>query len=269
MDNPVLTAEIHHLTIGYGNVILLDDVSFLIRPGEVVGIWGKNGSGKSTLLKAFLGEAISKGEVNIIGGRKHFDSLCFISPTLSISFLPQGRRTIAQLTVRENLHLALWKYSGRSLREAAISRLCDRPVFAELKDWLDIDVSYLSGGQDLLVGLAVIELLDANIVLLDEPSDGLDLVNRDLIIEFVGNLREKGKAVILVEQVLKVLFLVSDRVYVIKPLNHSDIKTEMISTNTLVELSGDDIYSIKNSFSNNKVISSDDKLNILEVMTRY
>jgi energy-coupling factor transporter ATP-binding protein EcfA2 len=113
-------------------------------------------------------------------------------------------------------------------------------------EWvLDLEVSFLSGGQDLLLGLAMIRLMDADLVLLDEPADGLDLRNRDLTLAFVRAMQDEGKSIILIEQVLPVLFGCASRVAVIRGKN--DPADSHYLQNTLAPLTEKQVEEIRGS----------------------
>jgi ABC-type branched-subunit amino acid transport system ATPase component len=211
---------VEDLTIGYSGMPVLENINLHVSPGEVVGILGRNGSGKSTLIRTIAG-LLKEIKGKILVNKEDFlnQSVSERVMKTKLGCLLQHNRNTPNLTVRENLHLSQWSISSWTQREISIRQILSREPFNQLNPSLDELSNLLSGGQDLLLAIASLLLQKSEIILLDEPSDGLDESNRNVITELIIELKKEGKAIIMVEQLLRVLFSCSDRVYVIKSNN--------------------------------------------------
>jgi ABC-type branched-subunit amino acid transport system ATPase component len=207
-----------NLSVGYERVPVLEGVGLCARGGEVVGVIGGNGSGKSTLLQTLVGLLPPIAGDVLIGG----ESVVRVPASarvrrMRLGYVPQYGRRIPGLTVAENLHLAQWGRGSRAERRGRIERLLTEEPFDQLRGHLGEHAGALSGGQSLLLALATLRLQDSEVILLDEPSDGLVERNRWMAVELIRRMKEAGKAVVMVEQLLRVVFSVCDRVYVAGP----------------------------------------------------
>jgi len=204
--------SVENLVSGYGRIGVLDGISFAIAPGECVGILGHNGMGKTTLLRTMIGLVRTwSGTVRIDGAA--IDSL---APNrrarAGIGYVPQGRQIFPGLSVRENLHFgALAKGRPRELAESeAIAE------FPELRRLLDRPGGALSGGEQQLLALARALAGTPRLLLLDEPTEGIQPSIVQSMIERIGELRAKRRlAVLLVEQNLDFIRGLADRVLLI------------------------------------------------------
>jgi len=253
MINDPKNIEINDLTVGYDDIPLIEGINFNVKEGEIVGIFGRNGSGKSTIIRTLTGiQNAIDGDIRINGysiGHIPTDSRM---QRYRIGCLPQHNRNFSSLTVRENLHLALWRNKSWKSREEQINEFLKNQPFIVLSRRLDEYANTLSGGQDLLLGLAVSLLQNHKIIILDEPSDGLDELNKDIIIDLLLNLKKNNKIIILVEQILKVLFSVSDRVMLIRQFPS---KTDSIGqAGKLIDLASDNIKAVKSIYEDNRTI---------------
>ena len=200
------------LVSGYGRIGVLDGISLAVASGECVGILGHNGMGKSTLLRTINGLVPAwRGSVSLDGR-----SLDRLSPhqraRAGIGYVPQGRQIFPGLSVRENLHFgALAKNFAREAAEA--EALAE---FPELKRLLDRPGGALSGGEQQLLALARALAGQPKLLLLDEPTEGIQPNIVQAMIERIGDLRRrKGLAVLLVEQNLDFIRGLADRVLMI------------------------------------------------------
>ncbi len=203
---------VEDLVSGYGRIGVLDGVSLGVAAGECVGILGHNGMGKSTLLRTIVGLVPTwRGSVRIDG--KPIDKLPpHRRAHAGIGYVPQGRQIFPGLSVRENLHFgALAKHRPREQAEAeAIEE------FPELKRLLDRPGGALSGGEQQLLALARALAGAPRLLLLDEPTEGIQPSIVQAMIERIGDLRRKrGLAVLLVEQNLDFIRGLADRVLLI------------------------------------------------------
>lgn len=213
------------LTIGYGTAPLIRDVNVRVSVGEIVGLIGTNGSGKSTLLRTVAGLLPNlAGTIELNGQFARRMPVWRRIRDCAVAYLPQGKKNFSNLTTRENLHLALWKSSDDwAKRERRIAKLLKGKPFDALSPHLNEFSAVLSGGEDLLLGLAKCLLLESKLLLLDEPSAGLSESTRLLLVDLLKPLQQNA-GILLVEQSLNTVFALAARVYVIraKPIGPSN-----------------------------------------------
>ncbi|MEO6896348.1 MAG: ABC transporter ATP-binding protein [Caldimonas sp.] len=205
--------SVSKLSAGYGAIPVLHQVSMTIGAGESVGILGHNGMGKTTLLRCLIG-ALKPTE-----GRVQFDDadVTRMAPhnraRLGMAYVPQGREIFPALTARDNLRMGLVKTGNRSAA-AFDALLADFPRLVPL---LDRAGGSLSGGEQQLLALARALAGRPKILLLDEPTEGIQPSIIEEIAETLTTLRDRlGLTIVLVEQNLDFIATVSQRVLVIK-----------------------------------------------------
>lgn len=203
--SPVLA--VRGLDAGYGALRVLRDVALELHPGEVHCLAGRNGAGKTTLLKAILGLVeVPRGEI-LLGG----DDLARLPPHQrprhGIGYVPQGRRLFADLTIAENLEIGLMtRRRSQAVREKVLT------LFPVLGGRLDQQAGTLSGGEQQMLAVARALCLEPRVLLLDEPTEGLQPSMAAVIREVVLGLRETGVATLLVEQRIDAIEALADRV---------------------------------------------------------
>jgi branched-chain amino acid transport system ATP-binding protein len=191
----------------YGPVQVLRQVSLEARPGEVTCIMGRNGAGKSTLLKAIIGQvAIGAGRI-VLDGTEVSCLPPHEIPRQGIGFVPQGRRLFGDLTVAENLDIGLMtRRRGARVRDHVLG------LFPRLRERLAQVSRTLSGGEQQMLAIARALCLEPKVLLLDEPTEGLQPSMIALIRDTVRDLKATGVATILVEQRVDAVLSVADRV---------------------------------------------------------
>jgi branched-chain amino acid transport system ATP-binding protein len=206
--------EVRGLRAGYGGATVLHGIDVSVAPGEVVVVLGANGAGKTTLLRAVAGLiAHSAGEIVVKG-----DVIRRARPEemlrRGIGLVPQGRGTLIDLTVRDNLRVGAVTRKDRSGVSADIDRWCD--VFPALAKRRDQVAGTLSGGEQQMLAIARAMMLEPRIILLDEPTEGLMPRMVGQIREIVEVLHGEGVAILLVEQNVPLTLGVSERVYIME-----------------------------------------------------
>jgi branched-chain amino acid transport system ATP-binding protein len=199
--------EVRAVTAGYGPVTILRDASFQAAAGQVTCIMGRNGAGKSTLLRAIMGQIpVQSGQITLSGMPVH--SLpAHLVPQMGIAYVPQGRRLFGPLTVAENLEIGLMtRKKGLQTREFVLD------LFPRLRERLDQVSSTLSGGEQQMLAIARALCLEPKVLLLDEPTEGLQPSMIALIRDTVLRLRGTGMATVLVEQRVDSVLQMADRV---------------------------------------------------------
>jgi branched-chain amino acid transport system ATP-binding protein len=203
-----------NVRVAYGKVVALHGVSLSVGSGELVSLVGANGAGKSTLMKVIMGLVpAAAGEVEFEGrsllGRPTHDIV-----HLGIGYVPEGRGTLRELSVRENLRLGAFARRWDDEARADLDRVLDRfPVLAERIDQM---AGTLSGGEQQMLVIARALMSRPRLMLLDEPSLGLAPMIAARIFEIVGALNEQGVAVLLVEQNARAALKLAKRGYVLE-----------------------------------------------------
>jgi len=206
--------EIRHLSAGYGERRIVDDVLLHVAEGEVVTVIGHNGAGKSTLIKAVFNLVPWRsGEVLLDGA-----SLLPLAPdrilASGIAYIPQNRSVFPRLTVDENLRMGGYLLADPMLLRQRVSRAKELfPILAERGNQL---AGTLSGGEQRMLEIARALLMDPKLLMLDEPSIGLAPRLVDAVFATVRLLRDQGKAVLMVEQNVNKALAASDRGYVME-----------------------------------------------------
>ena len=205
--------QVEALRSGYGRIPILAGVSLAVAPGEFVGILGHNGMGKSTLLRTLM------GYLPATAGRVTFEGrdITRLSPTararLGIGYVPQGREIFPSLSVLENLRMGclLSRKDERGTIEAVLE------MFPRLRRLLDRTGGALSGGEQQLLALARCLCGAPRLMLLDEPTEGIQPSIIEEIIETLQALRRTHDVtVVLVEQNLKFIAELSQRILIIQ-----------------------------------------------------
>ena len=193
---------------GYGRVEVLHGVDLILEPGRVLGLLGRNGAGKTTTVRAVMGLVDGlRGSIRIDGAE-----LVGISPHRvpghGIAYVPQGRRLFPEMTVRENLRLGA--LAGRGESAERLDYLLD--LFPALEERMDTPARRLSGGQQQMVAMARALASSPRVLLLDEPTEGLQPSLVDRILEAISELRAAGTTMLLVEQKVDAALAVADRI---------------------------------------------------------
>jgi len=212
MPEPLL--QLDDVEARYGPVKALHGVSLTVGEGEVVAVLGANGAGKTTTLRAVSGTVKRSGEIVFAGNRISRRPPEAVA-RLGIAHVPEGRGTLTDLTVRENLRLGAYVRRDRAgIRE-------DEQRVLSYFPWLELRAGQragtLSGGEQQMLALARALMLRPKLVLLDEPSLGLAPMVVSEIFRIVGELNEReGLAVLVVEQNAVLALEASSRAYVLE-----------------------------------------------------
>ncbi len=202
--------QVNHIDFSYGQVQILFDVGFEVAKGEVLALLGTNGAGKSTILRAIAGLGTpSRGVV-----RQNGRNITYVSPEqrtqLGIQMLIGGRGVFTDMTIRENLEMAVWNYrKDRADMERRIAAGLD--LFPELAERPGDLAGTLSGGQQQMLALARTLACEPEILIIDELSLGLAPIMVARLVEVIERLKADGMTIIVVEQSLNVALAVSDR----------------------------------------------------------
>jgi len=193
----------------YGKSHVLHGVQFDVQPGEIVALLGRNGSGRSTTAKAIMGMVQAQGTVRLnehaLLGRKPFEIA-----HLGLGYVPESRDIFPTLTVQQNLLLGQ-KGSGKGSRWGFDDMYA---MFPRLKEREHTEAGVLSGGEQQMLTLCRTLMGDPELIIIDEPTEGLAPKIVELVGEYLRKLKERGISVLLIEQKLTIAMQISDRVLV-------------------------------------------------------
>ena len=204
--------QVTDLRAGYGSTPVLTGVNLEVGEGEVVALMGRNGMGKTTLLRTLMGLLPARGgSIRWKGGQEISKLPTHLRARLGLGYVPQGRDIFPGLTVRENLRLggmAAGRDGTRQLEEVLA-------LFPMLSEKLGARGASLSGGQQQLLALARALVAAPKVLLLDEPSEGIQPSILEQIVERIRTInRQEGIAVLLVEQNIQFAAALADRAYI-------------------------------------------------------
>lgn len=207
--------DVDGLVTGYGNKQVVNGASVYVSPGEIVALIGHNGAGKSTLLKALFGLLpIWNGRVLVDG-----DIVNKLTPhkclSIGIAYVPQGNRVFSDLTVDENLEMSGAVCKHKAQLKLGIERVLS--LFPLLETRLRQRAGTLSGGEKQMLALAMVLVPSPRALLLDEPSLGLAPQLAGTALNQIATLsRESGVSVLIVEQKVREVLKIANRVYVLR-----------------------------------------------------
>jgi len=198
-----------NLDVRYGGVQAVRGLSLSVAPGEIVGLIGPNGAGKSSTLHAVMGLASASGSVRL-GDRELLGLRPEDVARGGVALVPEGRRIFAELTVEENLRL------GRAARRGSRSTFdWVYELFPIVREFRSRQAGALSGGQQQQLAIARALVAEPEVLLLDEPSLGLAPSVVDVVFTALAAIKERGLAVLLVEQRAQRTVAAADRSHVL------------------------------------------------------
>ena len=208
-----MTLRVENLSVRYGAVAAVRDLSFTVEPGEIVGLIGANGAGKSSTLHAIMGAApVAGGDVSVAGaslrGRNPEDVA-----RSGIALVPEGRRIFAELSVEENLKLGFAARRARGGAAEVLRSVYD--LFPIVEEFRGRQAGALSGGQQQQLAIARALVAEPDVLLLDEPSLGLAPAIVDVVFAALTAIRDRGLGVLLVEQRAQRTVAAADRSHVL------------------------------------------------------
>ena len=204
--------SLENVSISYGAIRAVRNVSLKVSQGEIVTLLGPNGAGKSTTLNGIVGlQPVASGQITF-NGRSITNLATEKIVQLGLTLTPEGRRVFAGLSVGENLRLGAASRKDKKAVRQTEEELFE--LFPILKDRLDQAAGSFSGGEQQQLAIARSLASNPQLLLLDEPSLGLAPQIVDQIFDLIVELRRRGRTILLVEQNTELSLEVSDRGYV-------------------------------------------------------
>jgi branched-chain amino acid transport system ATP-binding protein len=210
--------KVDNLHAYYGKSHVLHGVSFEVGQGEIVALLGRNGSGRSTTAKAIMGLVDCQGRIDWKGqpiqGKKAYEVA-----HLGVGYVPENREIFPKLTVHQNLQLGQ-KRSGQNGRWSFDDMYA---MFPRLKEREHTEAGVLSGGEQQMLTLCRTLMGDPDLIIIDEPTEGLAPKIVELVGQYLQELKSRGISVLLIEQKLTIAMNISDRALV---MGHGSIVFE-------------------------------------------
>jgi branched-chain amino acid transport system ATP-binding protein len=205
--------KLSNLNAWYDRSHVVQDVSLEVRAGEIVTLMGRNGAGKTTTLRAVMGLIVKRSGSVMFDGAELLSQPPHTRFHAGLAYVPEERRIVPGLTVRENLQLGITASKNR----AEMSRMIDEiaGTFPRLKERLDQEGTSMSGGEQQMLAIARAMMARPKMILLDEPSEGIMPLLVDEMFALFTRMKAAGTTILLVEQNVERALKVSDRAYIL------------------------------------------------------
>ncbi|MEV6967296.1 ABC transporter ATP-binding protein [Hamadaea sp. NPDC051192] len=206
--------DVSGISVYYGNIAAVKDLSLQVEQGEIVTLIGSNGAGKSTTLRTISGLLKPKSGNIVFDGRKIEGMPAHDIVRLGLAQSPEGRRIFPRMSVAENLDLGAYLRNDKEGIAEDQERMLE--LFPRLRERIAQKAGTLSGGEQQMLAVARALMARPKLLLLDEPSMGLAPVLVDVIFATIKRIREAGTTVLVVEQNARAALSVADRAYVLE-----------------------------------------------------
>jgi len=227
--------QINNLNAWYGASHVLQDINIEVAKGEIVCLIGRNGAGKTTTLKSIMGLMEKTRGSAIFKGRDLLSAPAHMRFALGLAYVPEERRIVQGLSVRENLRLGLVASPEKKREVELIQGIAE--IFPRLAERLDQEAVTMSGGEQQMLAIARAMIAKPDLIMLDEPSEGIMPVLVDEMFELFRAMKAQGTTVLLVEQNLELALDIADRAYVLDQgaVVHQAAAGELLADNEIKE----------------------------------
>ena len=206
--------EVKNLSVSYGAIEAVKDISFTVNDGEIVSLIGANGAGKTTTLHTITGLVPAKSGSMMYNGvdllKTHNNKIV----TLGMAHIPEGRHVFTRMSVEENLEMGAFSLKDRSDLKKDLDMVYG--LFPRLKERRNQKAGTLSGGEQQMLAMGRALMSHPKTILMDEPSMGLSPKLVKEIFSIIRKLHEQGITILLVEQNAKMALSIADRAYVLE-----------------------------------------------------
>ena len=206
--------QVRGMHAGYGSIRVLHGIDFDVEDGEIIALLGANGAGKTTTLRVLSGMIAARGQI-MLDGRDISTLNATTRAQLGMAHIPQGRGTFVDFTVQENLALGAYKVRARQSIRSALDYWYG--IFPWLAERRAQPAGSLSGGEQQMLAVARALMAEPRILMCDEPSLGLAPAITQSLFTLLARLnKERGMAILLVEQNARLTLRIAHRAYVIE-----------------------------------------------------
>jgi branched-chain amino acid transport system ATP-binding protein len=205
--------QVRNLNAWYGASHVLQDISIEVAQGEIVCLIGRNGAGKTTTLKSIMGLLDKTRGSAAFKGRELLGEPAHLRFALGLAYVPEERRIVQGLSVRENLRLGLVASPEKKRETERIEAIAR--IFPRLAERLDQEAVTMSGGEQQMLAIARAMIAKPALIMLDEPSEGIMPVLVDEMFELFRTMKAQGTTILLVEQNVELALELADRAYVL------------------------------------------------------
>jgi branched-chain amino acid transport system ATP-binding protein len=206
--------ELHNVHSYYGKSHVLHGISLGLKEGEIVCLLGRNGVGKSTTLKSIVGLVKPREGSILFKGQELAGKEPYSIARLGVGYVPEDRRIFKSLTVHENLAIGIRKRQNVAGQGGAWTVERAYELFPRLKERQSSKGAHISGGEQQMLTVARTLMGNPEVVLIDEPTEGLAPIIVEDVLHMLAAVRETGVAILMVEQNFKAAVKVADRFYV-------------------------------------------------------
>ena len=205
--------EISGLQAWYGPSHILQGIDLMVRRGEIVCLIGRNGAGKTTTLRTVMGLVDRRAGRVVFDGQEILARPAHVRNRLGLGYVPEERRIVPGMTVRENLRLGVLAASVKRPERVVIEEIAE--IFPRLAERLDQTAITMSGGEQQMLAIARAMVSQPKLIMLDEPSEGIMPVLVDEMFALFGRMRDAGTTILLVEQNVELALALGDRAYIL------------------------------------------------------